>query len=115
MTNASQAPDAGAIFDLNGQQYRVTGWLAEVPASASKPAAWMAEILEGLSGTQDMAPRYRWCHREEATHVAGYGVAGCVVPVTSIKVTGTVDWSAEQLQEARAIAEQLAQQGELIV
>lgn len=115
MTNTCQAPQAGALFDLNGSEFRVTGWLAEVPTATAKAEAWMDDILDGLGGNLVMGPRYRWCSQEEATHVAGSGAAGCIVPVASVTVKGMAKWSAEQIEEASNIAQQLAEQGDLIV
>ena len=39
-----------------------------------------------------------WCAKEEATHVTGAGVAGCIEKLSDIEVTGRVPWTEEMIQ-----------------
>ena len=50
-----------------------------------------------------------WCSREEATHVSGYGLAGCIAPLEKIKVTGSLAgwWSKELIEDHRKAAQAL--------
>jgi hypothetical protein len=50
----------------------------------------------------------RFCRREEATHVSGYGVSGVIVPAAGLQLTGRVSWSEETIAEERESANRLA-------
>ena len=39
-----------------------------------------------------------WCAKEEATHVTGAGVCGCMEKLSDIEVTGRVPWDDEMIQ-----------------
>lgn len=58
--------------------------------------------------------RFRYCLREEATHVAGSGVCGCLAEIAYIRVTGRVDWSDETLRDAEAVAVALGHSGRIV-
>jgi hypothetical protein len=110
------APEIGALFHYRGNHYRVSAWLKTMPPPAEP--AWhdrnvMRDLLDDLLYTtqQEVGPdrcRVVFCPREEAVYVSGVGVAGCIARMADIEVTGMVDWSPQQLAEARASAERLA-------
>lgn len=101
------APDVGALFivpsqppGINGQsRYRLTSWLREM--DPPKPGVnWIDEILyEGQQTIQ--GKKLVHCTRNEASHVSGTGVCGCIVSIDKIKVVGRVPWSKELIAEER--------------
>jgi len=112
----TMAPDVGALVEYgqNGLrtgpgEYRVTGWLctAEKPVYDSSDLVdqMMEEILaEEEAERHPHDPRrrnLRFCLRAEATHVALYGICGAIAPIEEVKVTGTVEWSQEDIAAAR--------------
>lgn len=129
MSTTQIAPDVGAIFEYgrNGMNtgpgsYRVTGWLRQrvqradaldMALSGALPdeyggraALVVAGFAREISG--DKLPSMENCLRQCATHVAGYGVAGCIAPVGEIIVTGKVDWPGSVIAQARDRAVHLA-------
>lgn len=112
------APQAGALFDYNGGKYRVKSWLREAPPRTPSQDpdsidALIDEILWETAHTSN-GTRFQYCVREDATHVSGSGVCGCLVPINAIRVTGMVSWPAEQLEEAHRHAERYAAHGALV-
>lgn len=109
------APSVGAIFEYRGSTYRCNAWLR---AAAPPPAAkgW-SEVIDALlfeAAFERDGVRFRYCLREEATHVAGSGVCGCLADISSIRVTGRVDWPDAALKEAEATAIRLGRSGRII-
>ena len=127
------APDAGALFEygLNSfktepARYRVKAWMRrraprqdalDFAVAGALPGEYggsmaltvaelVREMREEESTGQEM--RMEFCLREFATHVCGSGIAGCVAPISKIRVTGMVQWSAEALAEAREHAQRIA-------
>ncbi|OJW42431.1 MAG: hypothetical protein BGO50_01480 [Rhodanobacter sp. 67-28] len=101
----SLAPSIGDLFEYRGGSYRCNAWLC--PAEQPKPdPSWSAAIDALLFETafQREGVRFRYCLREEATHVAGSGVCGCIAEIGRIQVTGRVDWSETVLRDAEAAA-----------
>jgi hypothetical protein len=70
----------------------------------------VAEVVRELceSDVSGQVMKMEFCLREFATHVCGSGIAGCVAPISKIRVTGMVRWSEEALAEARSHARRLA-------
>lgn len=108
------APAIGALFTYDGAGFRVTGYLKEYVAppidTSTVTGRLIAEILAeeaAMRGNRPAPKRWRWCSREESTHVTGSGVCGCIAPITEIIVTGMVDWSAEELAQAEHEAKML--------
>lgn len=103
------APDVGAVFEYKGAKYRCKGWLR--PADPPKPGPAWNDFLDEIlydAAYQREGVRFRWCHRHEATHVAGSGVAGCLAEIARIRVTGQAQLPADVLESERARATALA-------
>ncbi|UJJ60608.1 hypothetical protein [Rhodanobacter denitrificans] len=101
------APAVGTVFTYNGAKYRCTGWLR--PADPPKPGPEWDDFLDELlydAAYQRDGVRFRWCLREEATHVSGRGIAGCLAEIARIRVIGRAELPAAVLrsEEARAVA-----------
>lgn len=92
----------------NDRKYRVDGYVREYD-----PIAEMPEPQDEMDRiTQDVVvkminkekeegtyrTRYIWCEKEDATHVTGSGVAGCLAPISEVKIIGKVEWSEEAVQ-----------------
>lgn len=111
MTDEMIAPDVGDTFTHNDRRYRVDGWLKRM--ARPEPPAWdrspHKDMLDDLlyESQQRLGPdreRLIGCVREEAEYVSGYGIAGCIVRVTDVRVTGRVDWSEAEFEHARHMA-----------
>lgn len=96
---------AGARFKFEGRSYRLNSFLCEIqeqpvehPILASIFAEWDAEEAASLPDGMKRI-KLRYCLPEEATHVSGSGVAGCVVAIDEIQFDGMVQWSEQQLAE----------------
>lgn len=91
--------------------YRVTGWMKMVDPEALKKEqsrlyknSMLNDILIDSAQTRK-GKLQMWCTREEATHVTGYGVCGCIVAVEDIECDYEyIAWSKEQIDEARVSA-----------
>jgi hypothetical protein len=101
-------PDIGDLFTHDGQSYRVDGWLKDM--AMPEAPAWdrsphkdlISEIL--YEAQQKVGPnrtRVVFCVREEAQYVAASGIAGRIVRVEDVKVTGRVDWPEEMFDHLR--------------
>lgn len=125
------APSIGALFDWDGGNGRVTGWIRELPEPTfdDEPTEWIREFLLEERARQvaretaprmiwddqsgqfrfyvDLYPRKRWewVAREDATHVSYAGSCGGIAPIDEIVVTGMVDWSPEHVADAERRAE----------
>ncbi|MEY2260523.1 hypothetical protein AB7872_08910 [Rhodanobacter denitrificans] len=112
---ACLAPDVGTLFEYDGAEYRCTGWLrpAEPPMSGQGWAKVISELLYESAYQRD-GVRFQWCLREEATHVSGSGVCGCLAEITRIRVTGQVEQPADVLESERAIARALGREGRIV-
>lgn len=102
-------------------RYRVTGWMRLLPWEANEFEKALTGALPGehdpfwadfYSDRQILGQRLVWCRREEATHVTGAGVSGCIAPLSKIIVTGRVPWSKEHIDQERDWALSLAARGD---
>lgn len=57
--------------------------------------------------------RYRWCTREEATHVELVAVCGAIAPIEDCEVVGEVAWDREMIDKERADYEKFPLLGRL--
>lgn len=101
-------PDIGDTFTYEGESFRVSGWLKRM--ARPEPPAWdrspFKDVLDDLlyESQQRVGPdreRLMFCAREEAEYVSGTGIAGRIVRVSDVKVTGRVDWPEELFEHAR--------------
>lgn len=102
--------------------YRVHAWLRRRPprpAPADEQSALVQEILDELLAEGRIDPPrgagpdnvpLDFCLRKEAEYVEGVGVAGTIVRVSDLVITGTVDWPPETLEREREHAIRLAGQ-----
>jgi hypothetical protein len=82
--------EVGDIIAYRGHKYRVTGFV---------------KLIEHHCWSQE------FCTWDECTHVTGYGVSGCTVPLDEVVIIGTLkgDWSDERVQELKDQAARLAE------
>lgn len=101
-------PDIGDLFTYEGESFRVSGWLKRM--ARPEPPAWdrspLKDVLDDLlyDSQQRIGPdheRLMFCIRGEAEYVSASGIAGRVVRVADVKVTGRVNWSEELFDHAR--------------
>lgn len=92
MSRTATVPDIGDRFVHDGHGYRVTAWLKATEARTSST----------LAGPDRCAMEF--CTREEAEYVGGYGVAGVLLRVADVRVSGRMPWSEEALNAARVNA-----------
>ena len=107
-----QAPDIAIRFKRkpgtskfpDEHSYRVTGWYKmvdpEVLKSKSHKDDWISGLLVDTAHKRD-GKLIMHCTREEATHVGGAGVGGCLVAVKDIICGGYVDWPQEIIDKDR--------------
>jgi hypothetical protein len=138
MTDTIAAPDAGTIFEygLGGSgkhpgTFRVSAWVRERPWRASAyDMAMSGAMMDEAGGSRevlasqlvheimaDEPPRRRrleFCLREQATHVSGSGVCGCIAPLSAIRVVGMVEWPQGVIDDHRARAVRLGMLNEPI-
>jgi hypothetical protein len=100
--------------------YRVNGWLKRRPprpAPRTEQERVTREIYDKLIADGSISPPRGFgpdkvpldcCTREEAEYVSGYGVAGTIVRVADVQVTGKVDWPADVLEDERRRANRMA-------
>jgi hypothetical protein len=106
-----EVPDIGDLFEHDGSVYRVDGWVR--PAAPPEPA-WhergtFAEELDRLvfETLREHGPdrrRLEFCARKDAEYVVGYGVAGVIVRVAGVRVSGRVPWPPETVERQRRLA-----------
>lgn len=95
-------------------QYRVTGWMKAFVEPPEEPCAdpreeFARQLINEIRAEE--AAEYAakgitrftlvTCPREEAEYVTGYGVCGIIWKIEDCVVTGTVNWSAEQVEQQR--------------
>lgn len=76
-------PQICDVFEVeDGHRYRITGYLKKVESSV-----W----------------RWEFTDEDNATHVSGSGVCGCIRPIDEVVIVGNMDgkWSVEAIQEAK--------------
>lgn len=91
---------AGALFLYKGRQYRLDGFLCEMPErqrGAGVVESLLAQIEAELQISGQRRIRLRWCLPEHASYVSGSGVCGCVAPISEIEFAGIVAWSEQDL------------------
>ena len=101
-----KAPDIGTIFiiperrpGVNGtHRYRVDAWLKTVDIPESDH--WMDKILFEASYQRE-GKRFVFCTREDATHICGSGVSGCMEAIENIKIVGKVNWTKKIMADQR--------------
>jgi hypothetical protein len=92
-------PDVGRWPDEH--YYRVSGWYKMVsPETLRKKDDWINDILLDSAHKRDGKLLMR-CTREDATHVSGSGVGGCIVAVEDIICEGYVNWDKETIDRER--------------
>lgn len=106
---------AGTLFRYKGQQYRLDGFLREMPQQ--EPALGFLETLLAEIAAESQRPgrlrlRLRWCLPEQATYLSGSGVCGCVAPISEVEVVGVVSWSKQALTAHHLAAVRRGQLGE---
>jgi hypothetical protein len=100
--------------------YRVSAWMRRRqprPEPQDEQSRMVREIIaemmadgriEGPRGLGPDRVPLEFCHREEAEYVEGVGVAGTIVRVSDVAVTGRVSWDEETIQYYRDFADDLA-------
>lgn len=99
-------PAIGSLFEYNGRKYRVNSWLCVAKAPRVKEDLlenMLTEVLYESARLID-GQRLRHCLQDEATHVSGSGVGGCIAPIDQITITGIVAWPQEHIDEAEQSA-----------
>lgn len=108
-------PDVGDTFTycdkFGGEHgYRVTCWLRRRPPRTPHPDPAVEEMIQELARRYpprghgpDRVPLV-FCRREEAEYVGGAGVAGIIVRVSDVRVTGRVNWLPEHIADERRMA-----------
>ncbi|NQZ53254.1 MAG: hypothetical protein HRT93_03260 [Piscirickettsiaceae bacterium] len=82
-------PRIAETFEYRDSSYRVTSFYK--PAKDNdKPVVRRGKVLLAEST------------REDATHVCGAGIAGCIAAISEIKITGVVSWDARTIVKERA-------------
>ena len=84
------APELGVQFRYHRSIFVAKGWWKpappkQIPAGADEilRELWEEDIAEEA---EDGITRMMRCRREEATHVSGSGVCGCIAPIDEIEV-----------------------------
>lgn len=103
-------PDVGDLFDYDGRGFRCDGWVRIEERTVTEQ---QAKIFALLCVTPPKLVR-RWALREEATHVVGSGVSGCIAAIESVTCTGRVNWEEKVIAEYRAQAVALGRSQETI-
>lgn len=87
--------------------YRVSGWYKLVEPEALKAEqagkfkrSWLNDILIDSAHKRD-GKLLMHCTREDATHVAGTGIGGCIVAIEDIICDGYVNWDKETIDKER--------------
>lgn len=77
--------------------YRVNGWYCpKTPPVPEKD--WIADLLWNVSEWHD---KLKPCSRKNATYVSASGVSGLFRPVEDVVVVGKVNWTTEQIEQAK--------------
>lgn len=84
------------------RKWRVTGWIKAVPLEDVLTNNFITNLLLEQAAEQSGHPDHVmiWCHKHEATHVTGSGVAGCMLRIEEVAVVGRVEWSEDQIRDA---------------
>lgn len=111
----SVAPPMGAIFELENQRYRVTGWLK--PAARTARGHGFGSVLDSLVFESHAqcgrnGERLVFCDRGEAVYVCGSGGCGVIAGIDEIRVVGMVDWRPAEI--AREENDYRAMIGEMV-
>lgn len=105
-------PEIGDTFKLSrdaewptrDHSWRVTGYMKLVtPETMKRDENSLGDMLNNVlidSAQKKDGKIMMWCAKEEATHVTGAGVAGCMEKLSDIEITGRVSWSEEMIQDA---------------
>jgi hypothetical protein len=110
-------PQIGECFQHNDHFYRVTGWVRLVkhePLPTNTPDTEVNLANETVNEFMEKSGafgrlREQWCLPEEATHVTGSGIAGCIVRIELVHWEGKiVNWSPEQLEADTQRAKKMA-------
>lgn len=119
-------PDVGSLveygmnsFNTGPEKYRVTAWMRVAPTPVFHPDDFIGQILfEACQEIRDARDggkkRMQFCLQEEATHLSLAGIAGAIAPIELCKVTGMVDWPADQIEKGRKKARRLGEAHEMI-
>lgn len=111
MTEARLVPPIGTLFDHDGREYVVKGYLRVSTPPPSDIADWrsmddaLAHIL--FTSQQTFGPdqvRLEFCERRDAEYVSGSGVAGVILRVADVVPAGHVDWSPERLADEKRLS-----------
>lgn len=107
-TTVTRAPNAGSIFRRHGHEglhaeWRLRSWYKLVPRKWPEDAD-LREFMQSMTPPPS-ALVFEGCPQDEATHVSGSGVSGCLVPLSEIQVVGMVHWTTEELENAQKKAE----------
>lgn len=104
-------PDVGDLFEHEGETLRVSGWLRvkAPPEVRAELRGLFAEVLEHLTfeTARPQGPDRKpleFCTRDDAEYVSGSGVAGRIVRVADVTVTGRVPWSQDVIDRERRTA-----------
>lgn len=106
---------AGSLFLYKGRQYRLDGFLCEMPErqrGVGVVESLLAQIEAELQITGQRRIRLRWCLPEQASYVSGSGVCGCIAPISEIEFAGIVAWSDQDLAAHHEAAMRLGRKGE---
>jgi hypothetical protein len=111
------APDLGVIgegkpriaetFKYNNSSYRIDAFFKlYTPEPLDENCAHgriMTKIAKENAQTRDKNNEIQiiMCEREEAEFVEGVGVAGTIIPISEITITGRVKWDAVSIKKAR--------------
>lgn len=122
----ANAPDVGSLveygmnsFNTGPAHYRVTGWMRVAPPPVLRPDDFIGKILfdacQEIPDARDgHKKRMQFCLQEEATHLSLTGICGAIAPIEKCKVTGMVDWPADQIKKCRVRAEHLGSTHEMV-
>jgi hypothetical protein len=99
------------MFEHEGETFRVNGWLKRM-APPELPADQRSLFVDGLhellyENQRRLGPdrvRLVFCLREEAEYVSASGIAGCIVRVRDVVVSGRVPWAEDVIDRQRRIA-----------
>jgi len=114
-------PEICDKITYNNSKYRVDGYLQQYDPIAEMEADpdcckitydIVSKMIQKEKESGQYRERYRWCKKEDATHVTGSGICGCIAPIDEVEITGKVEWSEESIQgeierHNRMIGEQL--------
>ena len=79
---------------FKGQTFRVTGFTKASPASEIAKKYKVVHI-------DDEGCIHTFCKREEATHICGAGICGCLENIDNVKFLRIVDWDSKLIEEEK--------------